>query len=287
MLPPLLLRPATTGDSDAIRSCLKEYGEGAVDIRSRESLIRAILANSVIVLEAEKMIVGTASYFEREHGISPNVNSILSMEMGSLTLAPHYRRRGLAQLMAVCRITMILPGNDSVPILSEVYPTSSTSLRYLYRLGFHLLDAVPAALHQVAWQANAEKAVIYAVADPLYYARLCIKFADIARDRQVSGFAGSAQVTVSTAFKTQLQIMHFAQKPEYVETAFLNTDGIGYNRSVPRWLESHFESPCVSRSLFLAQSGLNPASWGHPVDKLDNLAKNFMGSFEKAAAAEH
>jgi RimJ/RimL family protein N-acetyltransferase len=271
--PPVLLRLARPEDVPGIIACWEEHGEAAVDIRSSGVVTFSILENRVLVLESERKIVGTASFFDRGH----------SIEMGGLTLAPQFRRRGLAQLMAIARLIIILPGYDNLPILSEVYPSSLKSLRYLFRLGFQPLDRVPMAFHEVAWQANNERAVIYMVADPVYYQTFCYKFEGIARDGQVFGSAGSANVTVSDEFDGHLILLRNAQKPEYAEEAFDNRHSVGGGRNLSRWLARHCGMECISRTQFLIDSGLQPDSWGHPEEELGVLSEQFIRSLQDAA----
>lgn len=275
-LPSVLLRLGRPDyDAAGYLALQQRHGEGAVDIRSSQAVETAMEENRVIVLEAEGRIVGTASYFDRGH----------SIEMGGLTLDPQIRRRGLAQLLAMCRIIMILPGYDNLPILSEVYASSIKSLRYLSRIGFQPLDRVPSAFHYVAWQANATQAVIYMVADPMYYQSLCFKFEAIARAGSVCGSDGSVNVTISDEFDGHLMLLHSAQKAEYADEAFSNRDFVGGGRNLSRWLTRHCGAECITRSEFMRYNSLEPSSWGYPEPELDTLARQFIHSIQNAATS--
>lgn len=268
-------RLATRKDVRGIRACWKTHGEGAVDVRPPSTLRRSIDQGRVIVVTVDDEIIATGSYFQRHH----------SVEIGGLTVIPAYRGYGLAKLLGVGRMVLILPGNDNLPILAEVYDTSNASLNYLMGLGFKMMDDVPDKLHATAWKANPDRAVIYCIADPAYYQTHCDKFESIVRDGIVSGSSGALRLEISEELLQPLKMLRIAKKPELAMAAFDNRDKIGIGKSIPRWLARHCAQPCITRSAFLSANGLNTGSWGYPADEIDHLATAFYRGIREAAAS--
>lgn len=281
----VLIRPGVPGDEAGYRALVARSGEGGVDVRSAAEIAYAIEGSRLIVIESDGQIVGGALYFVRNHG-RHNRHKRVSVELGGLVLDEGFRGVGLAQLMAMCRLIMILPQWDNAPILAEVYLTSTTSLRYLTGLGFQAFDSVPFAMHDVAWKANEAKAVVYMVADPMTFQALMVRFAKTLQLRSAYGPKGSVEVEFHDDFGTLASHVHFAQKEQYLEDAFRNFDGIGFGKGLNRWLAKYFAAPNISRSAFLIEKGLDPASWGYDSVAVDRLALSFLQSLQGAATSK-
>ncbi len=275
------LRTAVFPDIPDIRQLQRQFGEGAVDVRSEEALRSAIEANQMIVVTHGDRVVGVASYFERIHD-----NDSLTFELGGLTLDPQYRGFGLAQLLASIRLLMILHTYEATPILSEVYASSIASLRYLIRIGFCPLDRVPFDLHQKAFEANQSKAVVYMVADPAFYFRHCERFERVLETGLVRGKSGTLRVEISNeTFGMFTHLLRASHKPKFSDKAYASRDGIGYGALIQRWLARSLAQPSIKRSEFLSAIGKGAASWGYPASQVDRLAEDFIRSVTSSKTA--
>lgn len=270
--------PRPRCEEEAIQRLTRQFGEGAVDDRGIDAIANSVAEHRTLVVEEEGEIVGTGSYFERAHH-----NNKGSAELGSLVLHERVRGLNLAPKLALARLTMILAQDRPVPILAEVYPSSMASLKMLNGLRFRMLDQVPFALHDAAWEANSARPVIYAVADPARYRRYARAFARFVEEPVTFGKKGSAVVTVDRELAWLTNHMYYARRPKFARHAFANDAAYGHGRRVRNWLSRYFGTPCLERSSFLAEKGRPSERWGidDPRD-LDSLASTFLRSLHKS-----